>query len=104
MWARLVRLLHFVTIRAFAERRLGQKVVGPAITSAPLGVAPFWVRHRCTPSRPLVAAEFMGFRPGKLLFFQPVLLQARERRKARIAGMRLAPALLVIQVSTAVGA
>jgi hypothetical protein len=30
MWASLVRLLHFVAIGAFAQRRLGQKVVRAA--------------------------------------------------------------------------
>ena len=46
----------------------------------------------------------MGFRPWKLLFFQPVLLQARERGQPRVRRVGLTAALLMVQVGTATGA
>jgi len=46
----------------------------------------------------------MGFRPWKLLFFQPVLLQARERGQPRVRRVSLTAALLVVEVSTAIWA
>jgi hypothetical protein len=45
----LVRLLHFMAIRALAERRLGQKIVSPPGAGAPLGMPSFRVRHDTTP-------------------------------------------------------
>jgi hypothetical protein len=50
MWASLVRLLHFVAIRAFAQRRLGQMIVRPARAGPPLGMSPFRIWHRPAPS------------------------------------------------------
>src|SRR5215475_3432360 len=46
----------------------------------------------------------MGFRPGNLLFFQPVLLQARQWRESRVCRMSLAAALFVVQICAAIGA
>src|SRR5580698_6956045 len=46
----------------------------------------------------------MGFRPCKLLFFEPVLLQARERSQPWIRRVGFTAALLVIQVSAAIWA
>src|SRR5262249_24501765 len=48
-----------------------------------------------------VGADCMGFSPQKLLFFQPVLLDACQRRQPRISRVRFAAALLVIQVRSA---
>src|SRR4029077_4278411 len=43
----------------------------------------------------------MGFSPGKLLFFQPVLLEARERGQARVRRVGLTAALFMVQVRPA---
>src|SRR5450432_1544017 len=47
--ADLVRLLHFVAIRTFAERRLGQKIMSRPCTGASLGMPSFRVRHSTSP-------------------------------------------------------
>ena len=46
----------------------------------------------------------MGFPPGNLLFLEPVLLQPGKGSQARVAGVPVAPALLVIKVGAAVRA
>src|SRR5574337_815663 len=43
----------------------------------------------------------MGFWPWKLLFFQPVLLEARQGSHTRVHRMGLTAALFVVQVHTA---
>jgi hypothetical protein len=79
-----MRLLHFVAVRTFPSRRLGQKIMGAPRAGPSLRMPSFWVRHTyILISCPYGPAHFgrivSGFRPGKLLFFQPVLLEARER-------------------------
>ena len=46
----------------------------------------------------------MGFRPGNLLFLEPVLLQPREGSQTRVRGVPFAAALFVIQTCAARGA
>src|SRR5215467_3575722 len=48
--AGLVRLLHFVAMRALAQGRLGQMIVGPPGACPPLGMSPFWIWHGTSPS------------------------------------------------------
>ena len=43
----------------------------------------------------------MGFRPGNLLFLEPVLLQPREGSQTRVRGVRLTAALFMIEVRAA---
>src|SRR6266566_1381474 len=45
---------------------------------------------------------YRAFALEKLLFFQPVLLETRERSQTRIRGVGLAPALFVVQVGAAI--
>ena len=46
----------------------------------------------------------MGFRPGNLLFLEPVLLQPREGSQTRVRGVPFAAALFVIQTRATRGA
>src|SRR5205814_5575885 len=64
-WASLMRLLHFMTMRAFRERGLRQVIVCPASAGAALGMASFWIRHRTTPLFSIPAPPFRIFRPGR---------------------------------------
>src|SRR5262249_44408005 len=48
--ASLVRLLHFMTMGAFAQGRLGQMIMGPPGAGPPLGMSSFWIWHRTSPS------------------------------------------------------
>src|SRR5467141_3570133 len=60
----------------------------------------FWVRH--STSLPPQWADYTGLvSPGKLLFFQPVLLEARERGQSRVRRVGLTAALFVVQVRAA---
>jgi hypothetical protein len=49
MRAHLMRLLHFVAIRALRQRGLDQKIMGPARARASLRMPSFWVRHSSIP-------------------------------------------------------
>src|SRR5579872_3645470 len=49
MGTSLMRLLGFVAIRAFAERRLLKKIMGPPGARPSLRMPSFWVRHSNTP-------------------------------------------------------
>src|ERR1700738_2303417 len=72
----------------------------------------FRVRHSNTPlCRPGLRyfsgtprSDSIGLRPGKLLLFQPILLETRERGQAPIQRVSLTAALFVVQVSSAVRA
>jgi hypothetical protein len=44
-----MRKLHFLAVRANGKGTGGQKVVGPAESSAALGMTPFWIRHGTVP-------------------------------------------------------
>src|SRR5947208_15219649 len=67
-------------------------------------MSPFWVRHDTTPRSRRLGGLYRAFGPEKLLFFQPVLLETRERGQAGIRGVGLAAALLVVQVGAAIRA
>lgn len=45
----MVRLLGFLTAGTHGQCGLGQMIVRPARTGAPLGMSPFWIRHGTTP-------------------------------------------------------
>ena len=101
--ADLVRLLHFVAIRTFAERRLGQEIMSPPGAGAPLGMPSFRVRHSTTP----YSARWrrcIGLPARKLLFFQPVLFEARQRSQSWVRRVSLTAALFMVQVRAAIGA
>src|SRR5450432_3109535 len=101
--ADLVRLLHFVAIRTLAERRLGQEIMSPPGAGASLGMPTFRVRHSTTP----YSARWRRYDRAaarNLLFFQPVLLEARERGQTWVRRVSLTPALFMIQVGTTIGA
>src|SRR5467141_4428745 len=60
----------------------------------------FWVRH--STSLPPQWADYTGLvSPGKLLFLQPVLFEARERGHSRVRRVGLTAALFVVQVRAA---
>src|SRR5450631_645918 len=102
--ANVVRLLHLMAMRAFGQRRLFQKVVGAPRAGSSLRMPSFRVRHSNTPRFRPLGPDCRGFRPGNLLFFQPVLLQAREGSQSRVCGVRLTAALFVIQIRAAIRA
>src|SRR5205085_12592197 len=104
MRARLVRQLHFLAIRTFAQPGLGHKIMRPPRAGPSFGMPPFWVRHDTTPRSRRLGGLYRAFGPEKLLFFQPVLLETRERGQAGIRGVGLAAALLVVQVGAAIRA
>jgi hypothetical protein len=63
MGADVMRLLHFVAMRAFRQRRLFQKVVRPPRARSSLRMPSFWVRHSSTPRSRPIWPDCMGFRP-----------------------------------------
>src|SRR5215469_11949610 len=101
MRTRLVRLLHFMAIRTLAQLRLGQKIVGPPRAGPSFRMPPFWVRHKLHLVPAALGGLYRAFGPEKLLFFQQVLFDTRERSQAGIRGMSLAAAFFVIQVGAA---
>jgi hypothetical protein len=60
--------------------------------------------YRLLDQFPLTTRDSMVFRRLLLLLFEPVLLQARQRGKSRVARMGLAAALVGVQVGATVGA
>src|SRR5215470_6036172 len=104
MRTRLVRLLHLMAIRTFAQLRLGQKIVRPPRAGPSFGMPPFWVRHKLHLVPAALGGLYRAFGPEKLLFFQQVLFDTRERGQAGIRSMGLAAALFVIQVGAAIRA
>src|SRR5258708_13744671 len=102
MRANLVRLLHFVAIRTLGQRRLGQEIVCPPRAGPALRMPSFWVRHSNTPRCRLSGRIISGLSAlGKLLFLEPVLLEARERGHSRVRRVGLTAALFVVQVRPA---
>ncbi len=53
---------------------------------------------------PRAGGDMLGRKARKLLFFQPVLLEARERSQSWVRRVSLTPALFVVQVGAAIGA
>ena len=111
----MVRLFHFVAVRAFGDRRREQVIVRPPVVLAHLGMSTLWVRHYTTPRSRLARSGtqrlteqgriLWAFRPEiYLLFLEPVLFQPREGSEPRVAGVPLTPALLLIEVRPAVRA
>src|SRR5712671_7302422 len=105
MRANLVRLFHFVAIRTLGQRRLGQKVVRPSGAGPALRMPSFWVRHSNTPRCRLSGRIISGLSAlWKLLFLEPVLLEARERGHSRVRRVGLTAALFMVQVRAAIRA
>src|SRR5467141_4878817 len=105
MRANLVRLLHFMAIRTLGQRRLGQKIVRPPGAGPALRMPSFWVRHSNTPRCRLSGRIISGLSAlWKLLFLEPVLLEARERGHSRVRRVGLTAALFVVQVRAAIRA
>lgn len=111
----MMRLLHFVTVRALRQRWTRQMVVRAARTGPPLGMSSFWIRHCSTPRlRPIrgytrrrseLGRILWALRPEiYLLFLEPVLLQPCEGSHTRVRSVSLAPALFMVQIGTARGA
>src|SRR2546428_10362831 len=105
MRANLVRLFHCVAIRPLGERGLGQEVVRPPRAGPALRMPSFWVRHSNTPRCRLSGRIIAGLVAlWKLLFLEPVLLEARERGHSRVRRVGLTAALFVVQVRAAIRA
>jgi hypothetical protein len=106
-----VRLLYFMAIGALGHGWLHKEVMRSPRAGPLLRMPSFRVRHSNTPLRRLYLSPLCGrqdrgrivsgFLPGKLLFFQPVLLEARERGHAMVHRVSLTPALFVVQVGSA---
>jgi hypothetical protein len=100
--ANLVRALHFVAIRTLGQRRLGQKVVRPPGAGPTFRMPALWVRHSNTPRFRRIGRIISGLQaPGKLLFLEPVLLEARERGHSRVRRVGLTAALFMVQIRAA---
>src|SRR5215470_16415008 len=91
MRTRLVRLLHLMAIRTFAQLRLGQKIVRPPRAGPSFGMPPFWVRHKLHLVPAALGGLYRAFGPEKLLFFQQVLFDTRERGQAGIRSIIFQP-------------
>src|SRR5207248_3522663 len=87
MRTRLVRQLHFLAIRTFAQSGLGEKIMGPPRAGPSFGMPPFWVRHNTTP-RSRRSADYIGLSPWKnyCFFSQSCLRRARETNRGSVAG------------------
>ena len=85
MRAYLVRLLHFVAIRAFSQRGLDQKIMRPSRARSSLRMPSFWIRHSNIPRSRAILAGLYG-----LLALKPIVFSASPASGARgepIAGL-----------------
>lgn len=102
MRACLMRLFHLVAIGALGERRGVQVIVRTPLILAPLGMAPFGIRHTDSFKKPLTKGGILFFFPlGWLLLLEPVLPDSSQRRQAGICGVGLAAAILGVQIRAA---
>src|SRR6266851_1929594 len=92
-----MRQLRLVALRALAEARGLQGVVGPALGRARFGMSSFWIRHRSSSVFSVPGSGFLipGSRRLVLHFQFP------KSRKARIFPVSLARTRLPIQIRAA---
>ena len=102
--ASLVRLLHFMAMGALRERRSSQVVVRPPLVLAGFRMTSFWIGHTVPPFAPNRMVHSMVFPLGFLLLFEPLLLQTRQGRHARVRDVDFTAAFLVVQIDSALRA
>src|SRR5208282_5250676 len=83
---RLMRLLGFVAIRAFAKGRLLEKIMGSPGARPSLRMPSFWVRHSNTPRSRLRGRILWAFGPVNYCFFsQSCFRRARGASRGSVA-------------------